>query len=71
MSYLHYLSLLVIVVSNKYCIVHLFCFSSSYVPYFVVDLDCHFRLPFRYTLTFIQLHRGEWKDLDMLMNTEE
>jgi hypothetical protein len=33
MSYLRYFCLLRIVVSNTYCVVFLFCLSSSYVPY--------------------------------------
>ena len=31
-----------IVVSNTYCVVFLFCFSSSYVPYVASFLDCPF-----------------------------
>ena len=56
MSYLCYLCLLRIVVSNTYCVALLVCFSSSYVPYMYgvpVSLDCPFRLPLRYSLTFI------------------
>ena len=43
MSYLHYLCLL-IVVSSTYCVVFLFCFTSSSVlcPTFNVSLDCPF-----------------------------
>jgi hypothetical protein len=40
MSYLRYLYLFVIVVSNTYCVVFLFCFSSSCVPY---DLSIVFK----------------------------
>ena len=41
MSYLRYLCLLRIVVSNTYFVVFLFCFSSSCVSY-VVHFDCSF-----------------------------
>ena len=33
------------------CVVFLLCYSSSCVPY--VSVDCHFLLPFRYSLAFI------------------
>jgi hypothetical protein len=54
MSYLRYLCLFNIVMSNIYCVVLLFCLSSS-----CVRLGCqflwivHFWLPLRYSLTFI------------------
>jgi hypothetical protein len=41
MSYLHYVCLR-IVVSNTYCVVFLFCFSSSYVPNVASSLECPF-----------------------------
>jgi len=42
MFYLRYLCLC-IVVSNRYCVVFLFWFSSSYVPYVAtISLDCQF-----------------------------
>ena len=40
-----------IVVSNTYCVVALFDFSSSCVPY--VSLDCPFLMPLFSSLTFI------------------
>ena len=40
-------------VSNTYCVVFLFCFSSSCVLMLSVSLDCPFWLPLWYSLTFI------------------
>ena len=47
MSYLHYLCLVALVVSNKYYIVFAFCFSSSCLPYVAIFsglaiFDCPF-----------------------------
>jgi hypothetical protein len=44
-----------IVVSNTYCVVFLFCFSWSCVPYVASFSVCLFWLPLRYSLTFIYL----------------
>ena len=41
MSYFRYVCLR-IVVSNTYCVVFLFCFSSSYVPNVASSLECPF-----------------------------
>jgi len=52
MSYLHYLFCLRIVVSNTYCVVFLFCLSSSY-PMLPVSLDCPFLIAFRCSFMYI------------------
>jgi len=41
------------------CSVFLLCLSSSCVPLLPVSLDCPFRLPLRYSLTFIYFIRAE------------
>jgi len=41
------------------CPVFLLCLSSSCVPLLPVSLDCPFRLPLRYSLTFIYFIRAE------------
>ena len=56
MSYLRYLCLFSYsgTVSNTYCVVFLFCFSSSCVPYVASFSGLSlFLLPLRYSLTFI------------------
>ena len=45
-SYLRYFR---IVVSNTYCVVFLFCFSSSFVPCYQFPWIFHFWLPIRYS----------------------
>jgi hypothetical protein len=42
MSYLRYLCLSTWMVSTTYCVVLLFFFFSSCVPYFAVSLECRF-----------------------------
>ena len=42
MPYLHFCVCLLVVVSNTLCVVFLFCFSSSCVPYVAISLDCPF-----------------------------
>jgi len=57
MSYLHYLCCLRIVLSNTYCLVFLFCFSSSFVPYVAsfsgFSVLSIFDCPIRHSLTFL------------------
>ena len=53
MSYLRCLCFLRIVVSNTYCVVFLFCLSSSFVPYIASFSVLPFSQLPRYSLTFI------------------
>ena len=53
MSYLHYLCLLAIVVSNTYCVVFLLCFSSSCVLYVASFSGLSIFIALPYSLTFI------------------
>jgi hypothetical protein len=56
MSYLHYVCLFVYKgVQHTYCVVYLFCFSSSCVT--CVALDCPF--PNIYLTSFVKINSGE------------
>ena len=53
LSYLRYLCLFAYSGVSTYCIVFLFCFSSSYVPYVVSFSEMSFFEPLWYSVTFI------------------
>jgi len=65
-------NLLYVLMYNSYCIVFLFCFSSSYVPYVCQFLwNVYFWLPHRYSVRFIYSFLYYWQDFYRILQYKQ